>query len=517
MSDLTDFDVPVGHTDGEILFPPSWQGLRQQIVYLAQFGNSIQVIHAEEGGGKTAFFNHLLDTGLGTTTVGVAVAKGAGLVVFFRDVLRELGLRPEHNASLGELAVSLRGYVQTLHKERSRAVLLVDNAHHLTDSELGALVSTLQGQADAGVGLHVVLFAEPGLAARIDALQVLDVAVHDAPLPVFSAVEMAQLLKTRQVSPGQVSTEQAQRIWYQSRGLPGKALEMFQDMHPPAPTAEKIMSLRGLPIGHIAALLVLCGVLIWAFMVRQTDEAPLGEALPQTLDPVSPKVRSVQPATSPSLSQTSAPQEPGESPDLMPVSPGVVDNGQTNQEIPSSIVPSEVNLNRDAGAKIDNPVGDGIEVSDEVVNVGARQQSQPATEESAPSAPVEAAASPSITVTPTKPASVSNGHGEAPQSLATAGARKLLSLPGNGYVLQLMAASAEDKLAAYMAEQPNKANLYAYKTERGGKVLYILVEGYYADKASAQAAVLNLPSQQQKGGPWPKKIEQIHQELRKNP
>ena len=66
----------------------------------------------------------------------------------------------------------------------------------------GALVSTLQGQADAGVGLHVVLFAEPGLAARIDALQVLDVAVHDAPLPVFSVAEMHQLLRVRQGSSG---------------------------------------------------------------------------------------------------------------------------------------------------------------------------------------------------------------------------------------------------------------------------------------------------------------------------
>ena len=123
MSDLNDFAVPAGLANDEILFPPSWQGLRQQIVYLAQFGNSIQVIHAEEGGGKTAFFRHLLTTGLGTTTVGVEVAKGAGLVVFFRDVLRDLGLRPEHSATLGELAVSLRGYVQTLHKERARAAL----------------------------------------------------------------------------------------------------------------------------------------------------------------------------------------------------------------------------------------------------------------------------------------------------------------------------------------------------------------------------------------------------------
>ena len=93
---------------------------------------------------------------------------------------------------------------------------------------------------------------------------------------------------------------------------------------------------------------------------------------------------------------------------------------------------------------------------------------------------------------------------------------QLLSYPPNAYVLQLMAASAEDKLAAFVASQPNKHNLLMYKTERDGKLLFILVEGFYADKASAEAAVANLPAQQRSGGPWPKKIEQIHQEVRKS-
>lgn len=512
MSDLNDFDMPAGHTHGEILFPPSWQGLRQQIVYLAQFGNSVQVIHAEAGGGKTTFFNHLLDTGLGTTTVGIAVAKGAGLVAFFRDVLRELGLRPESVATLGELAVSLRGYVQTLHKERTRAVLLVDNAHHLTDSELGALVSTLQGQADAGVGLHVVLFAEPGLAARIDALQVLDVAVHDAPLPVFSAAEIAQLAE-RTVGVGSMSIEQAQRVWYQSRGLPGKALGMLQEMVPSSPVSEKVMSLRGLPIGHIAAVVVLCGVLVWAFMVRQTDEAPLRETLPPPLAAISPPENSGELATNPPLPETSSLPEEREG--SRGAAPDPLVEGQANQGVPSSAVPSELNTGVDTGAKIDSLPPTGVEALETGVIVESQQQTLPAKgEEEAPSSQVDSASP--VMSTQTTPSSVSDGQSVIPQPLSVAGAKKLLSLPADGYVLQLMAASAEDKLAAYVAEQPNKANLYAYKTERGGKVLYILVEGYYADKASAQAAVLNLPLLQRKGGPWPKKIEQIHQELRNN-
>jgi DamX protein len=508
MSDLNDFDVPAGQTDGEILFPPSWQGLRQQIVYLAQFGNSIQVIHADQGGGKTAFHRRLLAAGLGSTTVGVTVAKGAGLVVFFRDVLQEFGLRPDPRATLGELAVSLRGYVQTLHKERSRAVLLVDDAHHLADSELGALVSTLQGQADAGVGLHVVLFAEPGLAARIDALQVLDVAVHDAPLPVFSVAEMHQLLMARQGDVGHVTTEQVQRIWYQSRGLPGAALKMLDHLPPQPPAAEKIMSLRGLPIGHIAALVILCAVLIWAFLVRQADESPSNETLSPEFETAQPVVIPVEPVGRTSMPQAPAsgqvPAEPKETTQLL-TSP---DGDRASHGLRGSAILEAANINPDTGADLDearlDEAGEAVKVTlhDEAVEVLPAQTSAPAPELALGDVP--------------KPELPPSKQNEITRTLAEKGAARLLSFPGNAYVLQLMAASAEDKLAAYVAEQPNKDNLHAYKTERGGKVLYILVEGYYADKASAQAAVLNLPPQQQKGGPWPKKIEQIHQELRKN-
>lgn len=497
MSDLNDFDVPAGQEEGELVFPPSWQGLRQQIIYLAQFGNSIQVIHASEGGGKTSFFEHLLTTGLGSTMASVTVEREAGPVVFFGDVLRELGLRPDPQASLGELAVSLRRYVQTLHKERSRAVLLVDDAHYLKDSELGALVSALQGQADAGVGLHVVLFAEPGFAVRIDAMEVLDVAVHDAALPGFSVAEMHQLL-ARQGDFGHVTMEQVQRIWHQSKGLPGAALAALEHLQPPPTAAVKILSLRGLPLAHLAALLILCGILIWAFLVRQADESPQNKAFPDAFEPISPVVIPIEATTRPSLARA---PEVGQ----VPVEPRItaqnaLDDAQAVPTAPSSS-PADLKI----GANLDKRTTSEVVTVDDRVSA---EVSQATPDKGAAPAPNPV---PSVAPKPKK---------EAPpaavvQTLAEKGAARLRALPPNGYVLQLMAASAEDKLSAYVAEQPNKANLYAYRTQRDGKALYILVEGYYADKDSAQAAVVNLPPQQQEGRPWPKRVEQIHQELRK--
>jgi Uncharacterized protein conserved in bacteria len=468
---------------GSAYFPPSWQGLRQQIVYLAQFGNSIQVIHADAGGGKSTFFAHLLQTGLGSTTIGVTVAEGAGLAAFFHDVLEELGLRPSATAGLGELVAALRGFVQTLHKERARAVLLVDDAHRLTDSELGALVSTLQGQEDAGVGLHVVLFATPGFAARIDALQVLDVAVHDAPLPVFSVAEIQQLLQMRQPQTGALGAEQIQSIWYQSRGLPGAALAALDQLRPASQVSGQVMSLRGLPMAHIAALVVLCGVLVWAFLVRDSNESHQHETPRVTTSPVTPVVQSqVQPVNNlpepvdvTAVSQIATPDQTAE-----------VTEDLQSQDVLLAQDEAGVNLEK-------NPV------------ISEPQSAPEAERPSEPAAPA--------VVTPPPPPSM---PAKVAQSPAELGAARLLAYPANAYVLQLMAASAEDKLAAFIASQPNKHNLLMYKTERDGKLLFILVEGFYADKASAEAAIANLPAQQRSGGPWPKRIEQVHQEVRKS-
>lgn len=498
MSDLNDFDDSAGPTEGELVLPPSWQGLRQQIIYLAQFGNSIQVIHAEAGGGKTAFFEHLLAVGLGSTTVGVTVEQDDDLAAFYSKVLAELGLRPNPNASSGELAVALRKYVQTLHKERSRVVLLLDDAHHLKDSELGALVSVLQGQADAGVGLHVVLFAEPGLALRIDALQVLDVAVHDASLPVFSVAEMHQLL-AQQGNLGHVTLEQVQRIWQQSKGLPGAALELLEDFQPPPTAVAKIASMRGLPMGHIAALLILCGVLVWAFLVRTTEDSPQNEALSDDFGSKKPLVIPIEAAARPSLARVQKSEQAATKP---------ADTGSSTSDHARSrpVEPVTPATDSNVGANLDSRNHSEVVTVDDKGNAEAPRAASSREVASAQQSVANAAPTPQAA--PSAPVS---------QTFAEQGAARLRSLPPNGYVLQLMAASAEDKLSAYVADQPNKANLYAYRTKRDGKALYILVEGFYADKDSAQAAVANLPPQQQEGGPWPKRIEQIHQELRNTP
>lgn len=490
------------------LFPPSWQGLRQQIIYLAQFGNSIQVIHGKSGAGKSTFFRHSLEAGLGSPTIGVQVHPRERLDAFFRAVVEEIGLRPVADASVGQLISMLRGFVQTLHKDRSRAVLLVDDAHNLGDSELGALVSVLQGNSEPGIGLHVVLFAEPGFANHLDELQVLEVAVHDAPLPPFTAAEIHQLLKLQQVRMNVAveSPDQAQRIWQQSHGLPGVAIALLEELRP-APAANTALSLRGLPIGHLAALIVLSVVLIWAFLARQPSELPINSReIPAV--PIPTEQTLVKPPMTEPFGDQAHQAHTTPSSDSEVLLPSVTPPEQEEQ------TSSPVSVEQTTPVRMNSPAEPVIVEQNDPPPPKADANEETAKQDAKANAAALAAAQ--EPVTPANAPTEVRAKKPAPASSLEESEKRLLAYPPNAFVLQLMATLDLDKLISFVAQQPNAANLHVYSTTRDTKLLYILVEGYYADKDSAQAAVANLPSKQREGGPWPKKVEQVQQEIRKN-
>lgn len=493
-----------------VVWPPSWQGLQQQIVYLAQFGNSVQVIHGEAGAGKTTFFNRLLQRDFGRSAVGVQAESHSSIEFFFRSILDQLGLRPDPHATRGELIAALRSFVQTLHKERSRTVLLVDDAHELSDPELGALVSLLQGHSDAGFGLHIVMFAEPGFAARLDALGVLDVEVHDAPLPPLSPSEAHGLLRQLETSVGFTleSSDQAQRLWNQARGLPGKILELAHQLRP-APTAEKALSLRGLPIGHFAALVLLSGVLIWAFLVRSPEDSPRTEAQPLPVPLSIPTVNN--PISNNTEPHQSTPSE-------------VTDATQTQNDTDLFNTPVSTPTPNDAASKSSGPSPQPNDLASTSAEPDSDLEEAPPTAAAPPGANFDVQENEKSVLVNKNPAQAEKAPKSVPPNRDNsvvvdpwaAAEHELLRLPPSGFVLQLMAASTADAIRSYIALQPNGKNLRMYRSARNGKTLYIVVEGFYADKAAAQAAIVNLPVHQRRAGPWPKSLELIQREIRQN-
>lgn len=530
----------------ELLLTPAWQILRQQILQLAQFGGSVQVICGESGAGKTTFLSMLESSAGDVNFYSWQVPRNCDNTMLFRHILQVLGLRPGDQAGAGELIYSLRNYAQNLERSRQRLIFAFDDAHNLGNSELAALISVLQGTSDAGFGLHFVLLAEPGLAERIDELHLVDVAVQDAQLPGFSPAELNTIFSNTYLShdePLTLNGEALERVWVQSEGLPGRALDLARSLKisgtAPGEPGSRMMSL---PIWHLGALTLLAIVLIWALAARKDDseprdEASAGKALisdeqmnieegrqqvpieivsrtpsgqsEPVIDPAEPvsEVTVTDAAGAPAASGTTESAAIDSADASIDPEAGAVDDAQQPAQTESGTeVETEPAENSADGAAISARIDAVLEQAADG-SVSEREDAEAATGELAM---IEPGTSPSGS----EPNSGTEDASPALQKLADLGEKALLTLIPSGYVLQIMATSTEDSLHNYIARQPNRSNLLVHRAYRDGKRTYLLVEGFYADKDAALAAVENLPQEQQDAKPWPKKVSAIHEEIR---
>ncbi len=501
------------------LVTPAWRMLSEQILHLAQFGSSVQVICGATGAGKSTFLRLLRDSAADVDFFQVRVVEGQPPEVLFHAVLTQLGLRPSSHAGLGELIVALRSFTQSLAASERRAILAFDDADHLQASELAALVSVLQGGDDAGFGLHFLLLAEPGLAERIDELQLLDVAVHDVHLPAFAPGDVRSLLAraaNMENKTVRLDDETVRDVWADSDGLPGRALALLPRcvVQPAAATEKKPR--RSLPFLHIAALVLLVCVLGWAILVRNDGSPSDFEASGERKTPLLNEGRHPIPIQLNDRDSEARPQSRESQPHApQPQSPygreqrPAIESEPAQTDRPSIEDEPDARPLAAAASRASAEEGAAYQLAQDLE--AARSQGTQAT----PASP-GGQAMPGEPVRSVSDATRTGGSAEVvnEQALLRASEQQLLRLAGQGYVLQLMATGSLSTLVEFHAVQPNRQNLLIHRAERDGKLLYFLVEGFYADTDSARAAVTNLPAAQKTGGPWPKRVSAIQSEIR---
>ena len=586
MTQQLELDVTDSVSEGQplssehLLITPAWYGLKQQINHLAQFGGSVQVVWGESGSGKTALLELLASEVESTPYVVLYNAAGRGLAPLLRALLNELGVRVEPSSTPGELISALRGFVQSLEKDSARTVVAIDDAHLLDDGALAALISVLQGSLDSGFGLHFLFMGEPGLVERIDQLHLLDISVNDVEMPNFSPSELKTLLQgcveSKRLSSS-VPVEQVQKIWVQSGGLPGVALDIADEISSAEEVEGVLWAKAGWPYSHIGALVVLVLVFLWAIFGKEDgvqNGADSTKAADPSLEIMHQSEQSVAPAR-PALAVSEGDLPSSNSDDLVlaeqvlektePTISGSVSKTveaqvaqiyQADADQTKPLTQSESVLGSDpklANLKLEKrPDAEGGKNLPSVVDLDpntlkaresipsslstntefANTESAIIVSETTPQGEELAVASDEVkeqVVDQTKQVSITPSESvpskvdvpvaeekppRPPASLLERSEQQLLSLPPNSYVLQLMATSALASLESYIEAQPNRQNLLFYQGVRNGKKLYILVEGFYNDTSAARSGIKNLPKNQQKGGPWPKRVSEIHGEIR---
>ncbi len=484
--------------------------LLEKLQHLCQFSASLLAVLGGPGTGKTRLAAELLSGFEGENDLSAVRAKpGCTAAQVFTQIVSDLRLLTEPEASVGQLLATLRRFGQSADELDSLALVLIDDAHHLDEQTLASLLTLLQGQDPGGRRLHLVLFAEPQLGDRLSQLEMHGVLVHELYLEPLGLPEAVDYLNFRMESAGYLGPELfneslAEPWWHRADGsLP----VLHQHAHQwllesvAAPSAKgsfrlpalnisnltnfsnlpkllKTPNLSNLPVMHLVAIAALLGVLMMLFFYRGSGTterreleaemvfvadrpAPASVTLPQAQRPIAEPEPPAVPSESAQAASDSITTSPAQDTTPMPEpvipEPAQPEPTQPKPEVPESPAPTPQ----------------------------VTQQAQP---EPAPASP--------------------NTTQRLPED-----EQILLSWRPGDYTLQLLGAGSEQAVRDFVASQPNREQLLRFTTRRQGKDWFVVVAGRYSSIEQARAAIAALPAHQREAGPWPRVLKDIQEEI----
>jgi DamX protein len=520
------------------------QQVVDQLLHLSQFSSGVLLVLAESGCGKTSL-KIACEEQLADDRIVCSVEAGVldDQQVVFSQIAESLEL--PFQSSAGQQLASIRSHCQD--DEAADLLVLVDNADCLDDPILSGLLSLLQGVDQARSGLHLVLFGSPELARRVDGFQMLDVAVHDLSLPALTCDELGDYLECRLRSAGLAgdlpfSLKDIERFWQLSLGLPGAvnrlALQFMMDRAGELDLGRERR--MGLPLGHMAAVVVLGALLIMAVVYRYGGEQGASEQpsieVVSLVEPSSPRSTSLVETIDEAIdeAQGGANSEVNQVESIsggqVPVEPAVEVRESAYTSEPDFEEPEsdqgEASIAAVQSEEIDFPfeapaLGVPFEPSEVLPGFEAeedmesqmRQEIAMEAEVAPPPSSVSAVKDLGERVTSSAAGSQSAFQSLLPQESASIDERFLLEQQEDNYVLQVLAAGSRQAVDAFVARQSNRAELKVFATQRQGKPWYVVVVGVYSSKADARRAIERLPTEQQKAGPWPRSLLSVHAEI----
>lgn len=459
-----------------------------QLLHLCQFTNSLVVVVGESGVGKTSLKNAVvehLDQQDMICEIGVPVLTSCDKILksiiqqFQIPVVTESGAQPlpRNNVYVN----SISEFVKSPHYREHLKLLLIEDAHNLDDETLQALAKLAKAEVAGEQTLHVVLFAEPQLSQRVIRFQSNALMVKEFRMERFSREELKAYLRFRLQTVGfegifPFKDEDLQFLWDISHGLPtaihDAAREILIELATPPPEPKSI----GLPASHMALLIALVAVLLVAVFYRSGDGSEKENVIAG---------ESAEPAITESTS------EPVSESISQPVDDKDLDRMDSPQAIGATTVfPPQASP---------DTLAQGVIVRDQSAN----QEMATATSPTLPK-PSPTVVAPRIGVETGTSKSFSNDE------------QRLLALPSEDFTLQVLASGSEKAVKDYISRQSNRKDLAVFASQRDGKAVYIVVVGQFKSSDAARNAVNQLPKEQREAGPWPRSLQSVQAEIKKN-
>lgn len=528
-------------------FPLYTGGQRRQILdqllHLCQFSNNLLIVLGSYSVGKTRMAQALIDAL--DDADDICFLEGQITSTFdslMTGVLDQFEL-PDIE--------TFTEFVKRQSDTDGLAVLIIDNAHHLTDDVLLQLINLMSSGQDTRV--HIVFFAESHLLPRIQDLNIGNIVLSDFQLIKFSLAETVDYLNFRMemadyLGPEVFTESMVEPWWRQSRGQLLELHECAQDKllastasSSSPPRRHVNYGKKTLPVPHMVGAAALGAVLIMGLIYWSGDsssshkEPPKLAAIPASkpLEQSQSVTVSQAAVSAPSVAQTSI------AANAAPTSPPI----ETNEEPVKSAAPAATtttaavaNVAASSAAQVQSvPVPASQVVKENVIPL-VKTNSLPASElptkvssasavkevkkvevppekvekiekEKVVAKKIEAqVVSPPPASVPTKSVPETVGYSEQEKTL--------LSWSESDFTLQLVGLSSEKAARDFIAQQPNRKDLLLFKSLRQGKDWFVVVTGRYPSSASARQAAQQLPESQKKATPWSRDLKTIQKEIK---
>ncbi len=472
---------------------PERQRQLDTLLHLSHFTDHLLLLTAPFGAGKSYFAEQfLLAQPADTCVVHIDLEHTTSLEDLLKIIFSSL---PEASTSQQEITEPigyLRHFSATLAAHDQVFLMVIDNAHCLTDSAL-ELLATIVTEADpADACPHIVLMAEPELAKRISTptfAELRQERYYQFSLAPFtqsdSRAYLRQLLDGLGL-PGDAAIHDGQldQLHQAAQGVPGYVDMLFRQALRQGNLEQK----TGWPWWHIAAISLMAAALVslWWFtqpltnlvadeelpaVLEQQSVAALEQPVPQPLPALEPLLLSPEPTY-----QSFQPQEVAIDESAIPQVEDLVDL-QHQQQIDQLMAQSQ-----DLQAQLQEvgQILDNSAILKTKVKVDQDKSVQPDSHK---------------------------------QTLAPA-PQEFLNLPTNFFTLQLLGARYETTAKQFIERLPDlNLPIYLLQSQRDGEPWFVVLVGGFATQKDASNALSSLPRKLRDQEPWIRPIKALQQRL----
>ncbi|MGI1679162.1 MAG: AAA family ATPase [Cellvibrionaceae bacterium] len=518
------------------------EGLRgdqfAQLLHLAQFSDALLGVVGQAGSGKKTFQRELVAR---LAPEDIVIEIKVPLLTDAFDLISEVSAKfgldssslelnsKDGSTAIFELIHQLIEYGGERTEDDALKILIIEDAHNLDEQALKALTSLSIHQLENQRSIHVVMLGEIELSERLIELENEKLLVQVFELEPLSKEELKLYLRFRLDAVGfegifPYKSDDIDFLWGVSRGVPEDVHEPARDilieLSSPPPEVKSI----GLPIPHMALIVILVAGLLAALFYRSSSVPDIEEsALPIELAVAPENIpKKIIPRADFLESKSSDAIRNGED-EIKDIEEGVEIKAQNKLEDMMAVEKKDATLyenslassgsssvgqaQRDERKSLKKPSSDPVK---EITNSDVFKKTK---------GDVELSVKPSDQISKQakqeEPLSAEQELiAQASRSKLTEDESKLMSMPDDVITLQLLAGGSQKAAEDFVIRQANQEDLFVYSAIRSGKTLYIVVEGSYKTTALAKKSINSLPADQQKAGPWPRTLTSVKADIR---